>query len=168
MKAPKILLVLICTFGLFTSLRTPPPAKSSTLQVKGYVFYKDKKVDDALVKLYQNNRIVQKTKSKKSKFEFLLFSDNRYMVEVSLDGCVTERLQISTLEKTEYAGKYVYEFRVDLMSMDKFKGVDISDLDFPTALIKYNAEDGEYWHDEDYSKSVKKTLKKLQAEAKAR
>ncbi|MCB0400905.1 MAG: hypothetical protein KDD41_02400, partial [Flavobacteriales bacterium] len=136
------------------------------LQVKGYVFKDDVKIDDAVVKLYQNNKMVQMSKTKKSKFEFILFSDLRYMVEISLDGCVTERIQISTMEKTEFAGKYLYEFRVDLMDLKEFEGVDISDLDFPTALIKYNPDEGEYWHDEEYSNSVKKSMKKLKSEAK--
>lgn len=164
MKTIKVLLILSFVFGVFVNAKPPAPAKSSTLQIKGYVFHDDKKIDNAVVKLYQNNKIVQITKSKKSKFEFLLFSDLRYMVEVSLDDCITERLQISTIEKTEYAGKYTYEFRVDLMNTDELKGVDISDLDFPTALIKYNADEGEYWHDEDYAKSVRRTMKKLRAE----
>ena len=168
MKEVKLYSILIVLFAVLVSAKAPTPAKSSSLQIKGYVFKDDKKLDNAKVKLYQNNKIVQIAKTKNSKFEFILFSDLRYMVEVSMDGCVTERIQISTLEKTEYAGKYLYEFRVDLMDLSEFKGVDISDLDFPTALIKYNSEEGEYLHDEDYSKSVRKQLKALQTEAKGK
>lgn len=154
-------------FMLLTSAIAPtPPTKSSTLEIKGYVYKDDQKVDNAIVKLYQNNKVVQKTSSKKSKFHFILFSEMRYMVEIEYEGCVSERIQISTMERTEFAGKYQYEFRVDLMDVKKFKGVDISSLDFPTALIKYNQEEGEYLHDAAYSQSVKKELKKLKAAAK--
>lgn len=166
MKKVKLFSSLIIVLLVFVNAKSPSPGKSSSLEIKGYVFKGDKKIDNALVKLYQHNKMVQMTKSKKSKFEFILFSDLRYMVEISYDGCVTERIQISTMEKTEFSGKYTYEFRVDLMDADDFKGVDISDLDFPTALIKYNSDEGEYWHDEDYSKSVNKQLKALKAEAK--
>ena len=75
------------------------PEKLSSLEIKGYVFEKDEKVNGAMVRLYQNNKIVQMTKTKKSKFEFVLFSGMRYMVEVVKPGSVTERIQISTLER---------------------------------------------------------------------
>ncbi len=166
MKKVSVYSALVLLLMVMVSATTPPPAKSSSLQIRGYVFKDDKKVDDAVVTLYQHNKVVQKAKTKKSKFDFILFSDLRYMVEISLNGCVTERIQISTMEKTEFSGKYMYEFRVDLKDLDDFKGVDISDLDFPTALIKYNPEEGEYWHDEEYTKSVKKQLKELKAQAK--
>jgi len=142
--------------------------KASSLVIKGYVFEGNEKVDGALVKLYQNNKVVQMTKTKKSKFQFILFSGMRYMVEIIKPGSITERIQISTEEKTQFGGKYLYEFKVDLMSVNKFKGVDISNLDFPTAIIKYNKDDGEYKHDAAYSKQVKLELKKLRAEAQAK
>ncbi len=168
MKEVKLYSTLILLFVIMVSAKVPAPAKSSSLEIKGYVFKDDQKVENATVKLYQHNKIVQMAKTKKSKFEFILFSDLRYMVEISLDGYITERIQISTLERTEFSGKYMYEFRVDLMDDKEFKGVDISDLDFPTALIKYNPEEGEYLHDEDYSKSVNKQMKALKAQAKGK
>jgi len=140
--------------------------KTSSLEIKGYVYDKEEKVDGALVKLYQNNRVVQMAKTKKSKFQFILFSGMKYMVEIAKPGAVTERIQISTEAETQFGGKYLYEFKVDLMSLTKFKGVDISDLDFPTALIKYDADEGEYMHDIAYSKQVKADLKKLKEAAR--
>ena len=158
-----VLILLIILIGA-----KPPyaPAKSSSLEIKGYVIKDDVKINDAGVRLYQNNQIVEKAMTKKGKFEFILFSDMEYMVEIFKPGCITERIQISTKEKTEFSGKYTYEFQVDLMDLRKFKGVDISDLDFPTALIKYNSEEGEYMHDVPYSRTVKKELTRLRAEAK--
>ncbi len=146
MKEVKLYSTLILLFVIMVSAKVPAPAKSSSLEIKGYVFKDDQKVENATVKLYQHNKIV----------------------EISLDGYITERIQISTLERTEFSGKYMYEFRVDLMDDKEFKGVDISDLDFPTALIKYNPEEGEYLHDEDYSKSVNKQMKALKAQAKGK
>lgn len=166
MKKVKGISLLLLLLILISGTKMPGGTKSSSLEIKGYVFKNENKVDKAMVTLYQNNKVVQKAYTKKSKFEFILFSGLRYMVEISLDGCVTERIQISTLEKTEFSGKYLYEFRVDMKDMDQFKGVDISDLDFPTALIQYNPDEGEYWHDEAYSNQVKKELKQLKAKAK--
>ncbi len=167
MKKVKALIPLLTLLVILSGAKAPnPPAKASSLEIKGYVFKGDEKVSDARVSLYQNNQVVQKAITKKSKFQFILFSDMRYMVEISKEGCVTERIQISTKEKTEFSGKYLYEFKVDLMDLKKFKGVDISDLDFPTALIKYDTKEGEYLHDLSYSQQVKDELKKLKAEAR--
>ena len=169
MRKVKIILLLLVSFvALSGAINRMAPAKASSLEIKGYVFENDDKVDAALVKLYQDNKIVQMTKTKKSKFQFILFSGKQYMVEINKEGAITERIQISTKERTEFGGKYLYEFRVDLMKASKFKGVDISALDFPTAVIKYNSEEGEYMHDEAYSRQVRADLKKLKIEAKTK
>jgi len=161
-----LLLLLVVLSSAVKSVIYYP--KASSLEIKGYVFEEDKKVDGAMVKLYQNNKIVQITKTKKSKFQFILFAGKQYMVEVDKPGSVSERIQISTKEPTEFGGKYTYEFRVDLIDATKFEGVDISNLDFPTAIIKYDLEEGEYMHDANYSKQVKADLKKIKMEAKTK
>ena len=145
MKKNKVFSFLILTLIIFIGVTgfIVMSAKSSTLEVRGYLYEGDQKMDGAIVKLYQNNKIVQMTKSKKGKFQFILFSGTLYMVEVSKPDYISERIQISTKEKTEFNGKYMYEFKVDLMKESMFKGVDMSSFDFPTALIKYNADEGE-------------------------
>ncbi len=169
MARVKLIVVLSLMFLVFSGAKPLKySAKTSSLVIKGYVFKQGEKIETASVKLFQNNKVVQLTSSKKGKFQFILFSDMEYMVEVSTKGCVTERIQISTKEKTEFAGKYTYEFKVDLMGLSKFKGIDIASLDFPTAVIKYDKEEGEYLHDKTYSQSVKKELKRLKEEAKAK
>jgi len=170
MRKVKIVSILLVLFVALTSgvEKSELAEKTSSLVIKGYVFEGDEKVDGALVKLYQNNKVVQMTKTKKSKFQFILFSGIRYMVEIIKPGSITERIQISTEEKTQFGGKYLYEFKVDLMSVSKFKGVDVSDLDFPTAVIKYDKSNGEYAHDAAYSKQVKLDLKRLRKEAQAK
>ena len=170
MKKSKIFIFLLLSFIVLSGAKKAVmfPEKTSSLEIKGYVFDdKDKKIENAFIKLYQSNKVVQMTTSKKGgKFQFILFSGLEYMVEVNLPGYITERIQISTKEKTEFNGKYLYEFRVDLMKEADFKGVDISNLDFPTAIIKYDAEEGEYMHDEAYTKFVRGEMKKLKEQAK--
>jgi hypothetical protein len=156
-----ILLIFLCS-AIKPALKY---AKPSSLEIKGYVFEKNEKVNDAEVKLYQNNKIVKITTTKNSKFQFILFTGMRYMIELNKPDCVSERIQISTLEKTAFSGKYTYKFRVDLLKVTKFTGVDISDLDFPTAIIKYNKDEGEYMHDKSYTRMAKKELQKLKQAA---
>jgi len=166
----KVFFTLLVFLIVFSAAIKPAlmPGKTSSLEIRGYVYQDDEKVDKAMVKLYQNNKIVQMAKTKKSKFQFILFRGNQYMVEIDKVGFISERIQISTMERTEFGGKYLYEFRVDLIKASKFKGVDISNLDFPTAIIKYNPDEGEYMHDEEYSKKVRADMRKLKLEAKSK
>ena len=143
--------------------------QSSALEIKGYIFHNETKIENALVKLYQENKIVEKIHTKKSgKFQFLLFSNMDYTIEIEMDNYVTERIKISTKAETEFKGKYLYEFRVDLIKASKFKGVDVSNLDFPTAIIKYDNGLGEYAHDKAYGEEAKAEMKKLKDEARSK
>jgi hypothetical protein len=168
MRKVKFIFPLLILFFVLSAAIKPSiiSGKASTLEIKGYVFNQETKVEGALVKLYQNNRVVQKVNTKKGKFQFVLFSGMRYMIEVFKFGSITERIQISTVEKTEFGGKYSYEFRVDLMNASKFSEIDISALDFPTAIIKYDEEEGEYMHDIKYSNQVKEDLRTLEKQVK--
>ena len=164
----KIFTSLLLLFVVFSAAVKPSMyfAKTSTLEIKGYVFEDDNKIDGALVKLYQNNKMVKMMKTKKSKFQFVLFTGEHYMVEVVKSNSFTERIQFSTIEKTEFEGKYTYEFRVDLTKESEFEGVDVSNLDYPTAIIKYDKEEGEYMYDVAYSLQVKADLRKMTEELK--
>ncbi|MCB0381446.1 MAG: hypothetical protein KDD24_09335, partial [Flavobacteriales bacterium] len=54
-----------------------------------------------------------------------------------------------------------FEFIVDLIDADKYKNVDASVLDFPTAIIKYDAGEDEYVHDKGYTMQVRNDMKKM-------
>lgn len=83
-----ILYTSIIVFGItLVSFVSKMAVKPSILEMSGYVLKEDKKMEGALVKLYQNNTIVNKMLTKSNaRFKFLLFSDNEYMIEVSKEG----------------------------------------------------------------------------------
>lgn len=137
-------------------------AVGSVLDLSGYVLIDDKKVEGATVKLYENNVVVNKmiTKSN-SRFRFLLFSNNEYMVEVSKPGFFDERVYINTKSNSDMLDKYYFEFVVDLMNENTYKNVDASSLDFPTAIVKYDKGEDDYIHDKGYSEQVRSDLRKL-------
>lgn len=151
-----ITVVTLSSFAIFLAL------KASVLELSGYVMKDDKKVEGSLVKLYQNNVIVSKMLTKSNaRFKFLLFSDNEYMVEVTKEGDMEERVYINTKSAVDLDDKYFFEFIVDLTDADKYKNIDASSLDFPTAIIKYDAGEDEYVHDKGYSQQVRNDLKKM-------
>lgn len=153
---------IIMSVFMFSSFVKYLAVKASVLEMSGYVLKDDKKMDGALVKLYQNNTIVNKMLTKSNaRFKFLLFSDNEYMIEVTKDGFMDERVYINTKSSADLDDKYYFEFIVDLMDASKFKNIDASNLDFPTAIIKYDSGEDEYVHDKGYSQQVRNDLKKM-------
>lgn len=155
------ILALLSIF-CFSSFIKSYIAKPSVLDMSGYILYNDKKVEGALVKLYENNVIVNKMQTKaNARFRFMLFSNNEYMIEVSKIGFMDERVYINTKTNADLLDKYFFEFIVDLVDENKYKNVDASSLDFPTAIIKYDVGEDDYVHDKGYSLQVRNDLKKL-------
>ena len=155
----------IILFSAFSSMIAVNP---SVLDASGYVLEDDKKVEGAIVKLYQDNLVVDKLSTKKNgKFRFMLFSNSEYMIEINKTDCVPERVYLSTKNEGNLADKYYFEFVVDLMKLKEFEGVDVSNLDFPTAVINYDVDADEYVHDKMYSKSVRADLRRMKEEKDA-
>lgn len=151
-------------FSAFALLKVNP----SILDISGYILMDDKKVEGAMVKLYQDNLIVDKMSTKKNgKFRFMLFSNSEYMIEISKPDCVAERVYVSTKNEGTMDDKYYFEFIADLMKLKEFDGVDVSNLDFPTAIIKYDKGDDEYVHDKVYSRNVRADLRAMKEKARA-
>lgn len=155
-------IVAFLTILCFSSFVKSYFVKPSVLDMSGYILFNDKKVEGALVKLYENNVIVNKMQTKaNARFRFMLFSNNEYMIEVSKQGFMDERVYINTKTNADLLDKYFFEFIVDLVDENKYKNVDASSLDFPTAIIKYDAGEDDYVHDKGYSQQVRNDLKKL-------
>ncbi len=153
--------LLFISLFLFSSF-----SGTNVLEIKGHVNHNEKSIEKVMVVLYQNNKAVNKLFTKKNgKFQFVLFSNINYTIEVSKNSFINEKIQISTKNNKANRGKYFYEFKIDLTKRSKFKGVDISSLDFPTALIEYNPSKGEYEHNKKYAKYVKSEFKKLKETA---
>jgi hypothetical protein len=135
----------------------------SILEIKGYVNHGEEEVENAIVLLFQNNKVVKKITTKKNgKFQFLLFRDLKYVIEVLKDGFIDERIDVSTKESTDFSNKkYLYEFSIDLMKTDEFSGLGLTSFDFPSAKIIYSIEDDEYTYDSYYHKKNKLRIKKL-------
>lgn len=160
-----LFLGVIILFSAFSNMMSVNP---SVLDVSGYVLEDDKKVEGAMVQLYQDNLIVDKLSTKKNgRFRFMLFSNSEYMIEIKKTNCVPERVYLSTKNSGNLADKYYFEFVVDLMKLKEFEGVDVSNLDFPTAVINYDSDADEYVHDKMYSKSVRADLRRMKEEKDA-
>jgi len=124
----------------------------SQVEFMGYLMDEDsKKITNVTIKLYQQNQLIE-TKSYSKKFTFDLELERYYTLELFKEGFIPKRIAISTFEGSK--GSEPFMFVMELLK--ERKGVDNSDLDFPSALIEYKKNRGEYTFNNTYSKSVKK------------
>lgn len=129
----------------------------SQVTFSGYlVDEENQKMKDVSVNLYQGNeKISSQVWSKK--FEYNLELEAYYTIELIKEGFITKRIAISTFQGNKNAEPFMF-----VMELIKERiGVDNSELDFPTAIIKYKKNKGEFNFDETYSKSVKKEQEEL-------
>jgi hypothetical protein len=127
----------------------------SQVTFSGYlVDEENKKMKDVLVNLYEGNVKVS-TKKWSKKFEYDLKLETYYTLELIKEGFIPKRIAISTFEGDKGADPFMFVMEL----VKERKGVDNSDLDFPTAIIEYKKNKGEFNFNVAYSKSVKKEQK---------
>lgn len=69
------------------------------------------------------------------------------------EGYLPKRIAISTFEGDKGAEPFMFVMEL----IKKREGVDDSDADFPSAIIEYKKNKGQFNFNVDYSKSVKKS-----------
>jgi len=124
----------------------------SQVNFMGYLMDEnEKKITNVTINLYEQNKLLNSKKFNK-KFSFDLDLEKYYTLELIKEGFIPKRIAISTFEGSK--GSEPFMFVMELLK--ERDGVDNSDLDFPSALIEYKKNRGEYTFNNTYSKSVKK------------
>ncbi|MGD1845100.1 MAG: hypothetical protein ACFB10_06870 [Salibacteraceae bacterium] len=142
---------------------------SFLLNVFGFIYDKDVKIKEATVTLYDGNRIVKTIQTKKNgKFLFQLNRNRDYTIEIKKDTYVTKRVSISTKVPHGVGWLPDFDFDTSLLKVEKFRGIDISDLDFPSALIAYDTKDKEMDFSKTYSKLYRAQVRELLLQARSR
>lgn len=135
---------------LFTIILT-----SSYAQVNftGYLVDQDEsKMKNVTINLYSGNELVSSEEWSK-KFDYQLDLEKYYTLELVKEGFVTKRIAISTFEGDK--GVEPFLFVMELVKAKEGEEVD----DFPTALIKYEKDEGIFNFDVKYAKNLKKEQK---------
>jgi hypothetical protein len=169
MKKVKYIFILVFSFIVFAgAINTNMLSdKITRLEINGVVADGTKKVDSALVVLYQDSSIAEVIKTEKNgKFQFKLKNRTLYKIVVHKPHYISKSIQISTKERTTPGVNYSYSIKLNLNKESNFQGIESSKFDFPMALIRYYKEIGYYAYDRAYDKKVKIKIRKLQKEAK--
>jgi hypothetical protein len=118
--------------------------------VHGQILVEGGKADDVEVALYKGNTELGRiTSKKKGNFELELDIDQVYMVRLIKDGYQEKVLWIDTSLPSDLVDYPDYLCFVNLTpgNMDRVDGFY---EDFPSAIIRYSAEKGGFYHSEDY------------------
>jgi hypothetical protein len=119
----------------------------------GYLVNEDNaKMKDVTVSLYSGNEKISSEKWSK-KFDYNLELQKYYTLELQKEGYLAKRIAISTFEGDKGAEPFM--FVMELVEAKEGREGD----DFPSALIKYEKDEGSFNFDVKYSKSVKKEQK---------
>ena len=119
----------------------------------GYLVDEDEsKMKNVTVNLYSDNELIS-TKEWSKKFDYQLELEKYYTLELVKDGFTTKRIAISTFEGDKGAEPFMF-----VMELVKAKNGEEAD-DFPTALIKYEKDEGSFDFDVKYAKNLKKEQK---------
>lgn len=113
-----------------------------------------KSMKDITINLYEENNLIS-TETWTKKFSYDLKIDRYYTLELTKEGYITKRIAISTFDGDKGAEPFMFVMEL----LKKRKGVDESDLDFPSALIEYKKSKGSFNFNVPYSKSIKKEQK---------
>lgn len=138
-------------FSLLISFSSLNAQNDLLIGFKGKVYCGDDKGEKVLVSLYDGNKKVSSYKtSGNGKFIMDLSRNRNYTVEFDKPGYVTKRVSIDTriVNPMHYPKK---TFKFDVSLIEEKEGVDYSTLDFPMALIEFEAEEMAFDYNLEYT-----------------
>jgi hypothetical protein len=135
--------------------------KPGFLPVFGMVTLNGSKVKTARVNVYDGNQLAMEVAtSKKGEFVTELALNKHYTLEFMADGAVTKRIAINTYVENKNAAPVPFDCFVNLVHMEQVAGKDISTLDFPVAMVKYNEKKRAFEPQLGYSMNMMKEYNK--------
>ena len=138
--------VLLLAFFVFVNV------VCAQVNFSGYmVDEENKSMRDVTINLYEENNLISTVVWAK-KFSYDLKLQKYYTLELVKDGFMPKRIAISTFEGDKGAEPFMFVMEL----IKRREGVDDSELDFPSALIEYKKNKGQFNFNVDYSKSIKK------------
>ncbi len=121
-----------------------------------------KKLKNAKIKIYKENEVIVEAVTKKNgKVTFDILLGAYYTLEISKDGYISKRIAIKAYDKN---AKPMYDaipfkFATELIKI-KTK-VDFDDLEFPVAILEYDAHKDEFEFVKSYTQQMKKLQKQI-------
>ncbi len=154
--------ITLLTSGALQAQRTLVDSRDQAegwyLPVHGEVTVDGKSVDGYKVFLYRNNEALGEVPvGKKGRFELELDIDQMYTVRVVKEGYQEKMLNIDTTLPQDLTKYPDYECFINLQPA-MAQGVDPFYTDFPSAIVRYDAEMKGFYHSEHYLTHIQTRL----------
>lgn len=145
--------------------------KPICLQVLGIAMdAANKPIDGVEVRLYKENEELEWTEitsvvHHEHSFVFRLETNEYYTIEISKPGFVTRSVGISTMIPDYVSLEEIFRYEFEVQMFKEKKGADDYYLDFPVALISYDAKKDIFNNNNTYTKHIKSMIKNTVDEA---
>ncbi|MCD6067937.1 MAG: hypothetical protein K0S33_2763 [Bacteroidetes bacterium] len=156
--------IVILFTAAFTNKNNKPKENMANvcLEITGKIKF-DKAADDNIyrVDLIHYNTVIKSIYSKnKSTFRFLLEKNAYYTIRVSKEGYASKMVSICTVINDKKKADVFCKFHFDTNLMKEVEAMELDKeaLDFPVALISYDARKGVFFNSEKYTANIKKQL----------
>jgi hypothetical protein len=134
--------------------------------VKAQVFVDGEKAEGVKVTIYrQNERMGETVTAKNGVFRVDLDLDNVYNLLLSKEGAENKLLWIDTTMPKTQVDYPAYDLFIALEPNGKHAGPEGFYTDFPSALIRWDTEQGGFYHSERYLEHIQNKLAVQTAEA---
>ena len=112
-----------------------------TLDVMGSVKKEEtnKRLEGATITVKRNGAVFKTlTSPETGKFEVALLPDAIYVIEFSMPGHVTKRIELSTKNVPPEDAKFGFDFPMEMNLFEPIEGLDVSILNQPIAKVAFN------------------------------
>jgi hypothetical protein len=163
--------LLILTLCPFINVHGGNGSKEKVTQifVAGFINSNEAVYRTAMVRLYDKNEVIDSiAPDEEGGFYFQLPANSHCTIEIEREGYVKKLVSISTKLTEERKRLPMFEFTIDLTKEEEYNGVDISDLDFPAAVVSYSSDKRKLMYSAKYASFMNKEQQRLLAEAQAK
>ncbi|MCW3084704.1 MAG: hypothetical protein JWP12_2070 [Bacteroidetes bacterium] len=142
-----------------------PETPTVCLEVAGIALDSaEQPINGVSVKLYRENDELEWTEVTSvdyhdHMFSFKLNVNEYYTIEVSKNGYVTRSVAISTMLPPAVSLKQLFHYEFEVQLFKENKAMDDYYLDFPVALVSYNAKSDVFDNNANYTKHIKTKIK---------
>ena len=167
MKKKLFLVFVLCYFFNVCSNAKETPSENC-LAIVG-TFSNLVHIKDVFVYLYNDSVIIDSAKVNSTKdFGFMLECNKQYSLHILAGGYYSRLIKINTIvpANVNTSPVFIFEFEVELLKVTK--GVDDFFMDFPIALISYEAKIEKFTFSKKYTDFIQKELKKIESQFKVR
>ena len=144
--------------NIFAQDMSPEPIKQDTLgfiQVSGFVEKNNKPLENTSIVVYKNNKkIVHLRTPPTGKFSLKLDYNKYYKVEITKMGMVTKKFEFDTQLPAGINKAAIFPFDFTIVLFPKYNYIDMSILDKPLAIIKYDKKYEDFFYDYNYAKTI--------------